>query len=128
MQNAWNKCNGSDFEFSIIEEVDIDVQFTREQEHLDRLQPFKDNAYNIRAKVLDHCEIAKEETNCCRCGIIFETQYWLTQKYCSACQKARQAEKDDEDLFFQHMADITTTEINMWLDVEDGELPIDAPY
>ena len=47
LQRAWDKYGEDNFEFSILEECEVSIQFEREQFYIDTLQPFSPNGYNI---------------------------------------------------------------------------------
>lgn len=145
LQRAWNKHGEKNFEFVIIEIVSDLLQYSKEQEHIDK---FKDNLgklYNISTDVYQP-SIQKPMTKICgisetgdfhvysdSCGKEFITRY-ANQKYCDICsnkfhniynehrENRKRAIKEDENA-----ALLTQHELNVYLDYEDGEC-LDPEY
>jgi len=50
LQADWNKYGKDNFEFSILQEVSLENQFTSEQYYIDQIKPFGNIGYNISKK------------------------------------------------------------------------------
>jgi len=87
LQNAWNKYGRENFEFSILEVVPFELQFIKEQEYLNKLNPFDNDGYNLnklayKGAESPHCIIKI----CVDCGTKFKTYYDSAIR----CEKCRE--------------------------------------
>ena len=136
LQRAWNKYGPKNFAFSVVEEVTEEEQFDKEQELIDKYLRDDKVIYNLcvsvynpglRRPMVKQCEYYDRRTTFSPCGETFETIY-ANQKYCHKCTILRQENWEAKVQNEKTIADIaergaweTMREINLWLDIEDGE-------
>jgi predicted GIY-YIG superfamily endonuclease len=97
LQNAWNKYGENNFEFSILEEVELKEQFVKEQEWINKLNPFDENGYNILRLTYKGAESPHLiEKECCDCGEKFETYNYRALR-CDKCRELIKRRYEDKD-------------------------------
>ena len=86
LQNAWNKYGEENFDFSILEEIELSEQFQKEQEWINKLNPFGKNGYNIERLTYEgaNCPYVIIK-NCTDCGSEFQT-YKDSAIRCGKCR------------------------------------------
>lgn len=76
LQNAWNNYGEENFKFSVLEEVELSEQYIKEQEWINKVEPFNERGYNIRRTTYQGAESPHTILKKCQdCGNEFETYY-----------------------------------------------------
>lgn len=88
LQRAWNKHGGSAFAFEVIEEVDNELQFDREQYYIDKMIGEDTPMYNLCVDVYNPGKRKATSKICSSCSIQFESIYF-NQQFCPTCAVIR---------------------------------------
>lgn len=86
LQRAWKKYGAKNFRFQVVEEVDEDNQFVKEQEHINRAISAKREIYNVNSIVNNPRSSLPQIKQCVDCKKDYDS-YYSHQKRCSACSK-----------------------------------------